>query len=1424
MTPERWQQIEEIFHEALDLNEAVRSDFIKEKAGKDNDLIAEVEKLLSQFDDASSFIEQPLYDSAKSGVLSALLDESGYDPLVGKLLGNYRIEREVGRGGMGAVYEALRADGEFRLRVALKVVKRGVDTDFVLKRFRNERQILAALDHPFITRLIDGGTTDDGRPYFVMEFIDGLPLYRYCDKNRLSIRERLVLFCRVTEAVEYAHHRLVIHRDLKPSNIFIANDGSPRLLDFGIAKLLDPELASYTLQPTATARRMMTVDYASPEQVRGEKVTYATDVYSLGVILFELLTGHRPYKLTSRSPHDVARAICDDEPYLPSIAASGSDNDLPVVRVNPSAPTLPGDVNLGRESKAQLADQLRGNLDNIILKALRKDQNERHESVAALRENIERHLKGETIPTEFELPKPVVRRESVDANSKLVAVLPLSIMSPTGMENTDEAYLTIGLADAIITRLASVRKLTVRPTSSITGYSGPDINPFRAGQELGVDFVLDGRIRRFGERLRISLQLLDVKAGSAIWAGQFDELLTDVLELEDAISGQVAAALIPQLTGEDRQKLAKRGTNNPQAYEAYLKGRFHWNQFTAASLPKAIECFEEAIRLDPNYALAYVGVADFYVWANIYGLIPVAQSYERATAAGERALKLDDQLGEAYATMGLIINNRYGREPAEKMLLRAIDLAPNYPLAHEWYSAMLVGSGRFAEGVESIRRAEQLDPLSLRTKTLVSWTYYQAGDFEAALAKAQQIVSFDDTNFQGHLRLGYVLCELGRGAEAVAAIEKGMELAPNSAMNQFHYCFALAAAGRIDDARKVLNEMLAAAATGYVKPMFLGFACVAVGDLDEAFKYLDISVDEMDPWVVWLATDPKLGLIRDDPRYLDLLRRSKNPLVSNKDRIDRITDPNAQISSGHGDGHTISASEMPTLEYRSSVVKRHYGKMAAAAVALIALIGAYSTGILTFSFNSGPRPDAQNPLTAKRSIAVLPFENATGDPANDYIADGMSESLINRMANISDLRTISRAAAFSYRSKQMQPEAIGKELGVDNVLVGTVTKKDDEYTVKTELVRVEDGKRLFSMFFVEKSDHIVSLQGVMVSRVIETLDLQTTGKTVVGQKSYTENNQAFEHYLKGEFHRQKGTPADSKASIDDYENALKLDPNYALAYQGLSLAYRSGPAYGFLFPQEAYPKAKAAAEKALALDPSLATAYVSLASVKSTFDWDFAGAEQEYRRAIQLGPNNSEAHYSFGNFLVAMGRTEEALTEYRIAQQIDPLSLNMPTNVGWAMYISGRYDDAIVEIRKVIARDPSFARAYMSLGEILEEQGKYDEAITSLQKARDLSNDPLAEMALAHTYASAGRRTEALKIAVELEDKVRQKTVSPFLPAVVYAGLNDKDKSFYWLERAYQERSNWLTLIKVGRRLKNLHGDPRFDDLLKRVGFEVRRL
>src|SRR2546423_6757334 len=333
MSPERWKQIEEVLQSALDLSESERGGFIASACADDDALREQVEALVHQYEQAGDFIEAPAVAVAGftggSG-LNTTLEGAGEDPMAGRGVGSYRIVREVGRGGMGAVYLAERADSAFHKRVAVKVVKRGMDTDFILRRFRHERQILASFDHPNIARLLDGGTTDDGLPYFVMEYIEGQPVYRFCDAQRLSVSERLRLFCQVCDAVTYAHQHLVVHRDLKPSNVLVTKDGAPKLLDFGIAKLLNPEMMPETVTPTASAMRLMTPEYASPEQMQGLTVTPASDIYALGVVLYELLTGHRPYHFPNRLPHEIARVVCEEEPELPSRAITSANDLLPL--------------------------------------------------------------------------------------------------------------------------------------------------------------------------------------------------------------------------------------------------------------------------------------------------------------------------------------------------------------------------------------------------------------------------------------------------------------------------------------------------------------------------------------------------------------------------------------------------------------------------------------------------------------------------------------------------------------------------------------------------------------------------------------------------------------------------------------------------------------------------------------------------------------------------------------------------------------------------------------------------------------------------------------------------------------------------------------------------------------------------------------
>jgi len=356
MTPERWREVKSLFDRAVETPENERAGFLETVRGGDPELAAEVRRLLDAHDAAGGFLEKPAIDQVRPAVASP-------SPVPPARVGPYEIERELGHGGMGTVYLASRAGDDFRQAVALKLVRRGMDTEFVLERFRGERRILAGLDHPGIARLLDGGSTENGSPYFVMEYIPGRHLLDDARERGLSVRERLRLFLEVCDAVAFAHRRLVVHRDIKPSNVLVTPDGSPKLLDFGLAKLLRPDGDGPAEGRTETALRLLTPDYASPEQVRGETVTTATDIYSLGVVLYELLTGKRPYRVTGRSPEAIARAVCEEEPARPSAAASA----------------------------------LRGDLDNVVLMALRKEPERRYASVEQFAEDIRRYLDGRPV-------------------------------------------------------------------------------------------------------------------------------------------------------------------------------------------------------------------------------------------------------------------------------------------------------------------------------------------------------------------------------------------------------------------------------------------------------------------------------------------------------------------------------------------------------------------------------------------------------------------------------------------------------------------------------------------------------------------------------------------------------------------------------------------------------------------------------------------------------------------------------------------------------------------------------------------------------------------------------------------------------------------------------------------------------------------
>jgi non-specific serine/threonine protein kinase/serine/threonine-protein kinase len=424
MTPERWQQVKGVLQDVLELNDPQRSTFLEQACQGDATLRLEVESLLAEERASADGFLNPLQLDA--AVFAAGPDDSW----VGSRLGPYQVVAKIGEGGMGAVYRAVRADEQYEKQVAIKIVRHGLDSAFALARFRAERQILANLDHPNIGRLLDGGTTDNGLPYLVMELVEGIPIDHYCNSHELPIHERLRLFLLVCSAVQYAHQRLVIHRDLKPGNILVTADGTPKLLDFGIAKILEPGSAPEAGEPTVSMLRMLTPEYASPEQIRGETVTTASDVYSLGVVLYLLLTGQRPYKLQNHSPETLVRAVCETEPAKPSTAvrwtkAGGSDESEPVPA---------GNIQTGDDSSEKLSKRLRGDLDNIVLMALRKDPQRRFASADHFAEDIRRYLQdlpvtARTDSFRYRASKFILRHKRGVMAAGLVVLMVIGLMA-----------------------------------------------------------------------------------------------------------------------------------------------------------------------------------------------------------------------------------------------------------------------------------------------------------------------------------------------------------------------------------------------------------------------------------------------------------------------------------------------------------------------------------------------------------------------------------------------------------------------------------------------------------------------------------------------------------------------------------------------------------------------------------------------------------------------------------------------------------------------------------------------------------------------------------------------------------------------------------------------------------------------------------
>ncbi|MDX6695821.1 MAG: eukaryotic-like serine/threonine-protein kinase [Blastocatellia bacterium] len=455
---------------------------------------------------------------------------------------------------------------------------------------------------------------------------------------------------------------------------------------------------------------------------------------------------------------------------------------------------------------------------------------------------------------------------------RTIAVLPFKNLG--GAETGDDQYLGLGMTDALITTLSNLRQLVVRPTNAVVRFTDPVQDLLIAGNELGVDVILDGRVQRAGERVRVTVQLVSVQDGAPLWAEKFDEKWTDIFTVQDSISAQVTQALMLQLSGAERRRLAKHETESADAYQAYLRGRYYWNQFTEEGFQRAIASFMEAIRIDPEYALAYAGLGDLYNWLGVFSVLPPRDTWARGRKMAARAVALDDTLAEAHAALGFArLCSGWDWTGGERELRRAIELNPHYATAHQWYCFQLTAEGRFAEAVTELQAALAIDPHSPFILQALAWIYYMARDYERSIECHRKVLELDAQFALGYLSFGRPLGQQGRHTEAIAALKRAVELSGESPIMLAGLGAAYALGGRERKARETLLQLADIARQRYVSPYQVALIHCGLGEPEEAFQCLEQTFAEQDAWLTWARVEPQLDPLRDDPRFAHLLQR-----------------------------------------------------------------------------------------------------------------------------------------------------------------------------------------------------------------------------------------------------------------------------------------------------------------------------------------------------------------------------------------------------------------------------------------------------------------------------------------------------------------------------------------------------------------------